>query len=163
MVPQIMQTIRAASHHITAETPNQLMLGRETKLAKELLILQTKSLNMVVDKNALQLQRNLQVVGDRLCNLQQLLLRANHSQEPFRLQIGDKAWLKYFYKSQGRGSYLLLKYVRPYTVKTVLPYQTYQLEWNGKFSVHHKGQIGCHIKIVPSSQSITNFTEQLAS
>ena len=48
----------------------------------------------------------------------------------------------------------------PYTVKTVLPYQTYELERNGKFSVQHDGRIRCHMGSVPNSQSNTTHTEQ---
>ena len=101
LVPQIMRTIRATPHRITAETPNYLMLGRETKLPKDLLIPQAESPDMAVDEYALKLQRSLEVVGDRLRNLQQSSPRADQSEEPSRFQIGDKVWLKSFYKGQG--------------------------------------------------------------
>ena len=32
MLPQIMRSLRATPHAVTGETPNYLMLGRETRL-----------------------------------------------------------------------------------------------------------------------------------
>ena len=90
----------ATPHRITPETPNYLMLGRETKLLpRDLLIPQAESPDMAVDVYALKLQRSLEVVGDMFRNPQQLPPRADQSEEPSRFQIGDEVWLKSFYKA----------------------------------------------------------------
>lgn len=55
-------------------------------------------------------------------------------------------WLCSFYHGKVRGSKLQPKYIGPYTITKALPYQTYEMERNGKKSIQREGRIKvCHI------------------
>jgi len=141
LLPQIMRTIRATPHRITGESPNYMMLGRETRLPKDLLVPRPNALDVPVEEYVTNLQSNMTQVGNRLREQQGGDPKTEESEEPSKFKEGDKVWLKSFFKGHGRGSKLQPKYVGPYTVTAALPYQTYEVERNGKTSVQHEGRI----------------------
>ena len=135
-----MRTIRASPHRITGESPNYLMLGRETRLPPDL-IHPTPPAEMVAEEDyVIQLQERMKVVGEKLRQQQKLEPRSEEDDEPL-FMVGDRVWLKSFYKPGGRGTKLRPKYIGPYTITAVLPHQTYAMERHGKTSVQHEGRI----------------------
>ena len=139
LLPQIMRTLRATPHRMTEETPNYLMLGRETRLPPDLLH-EGREESVLQEDYAQQLQERLQIAGEKL-RRKQLMPRVSDSEEPSKYMVGDKVWLKSFYKPTGRGQKLQPKYIGPYHITAVLPYQSYEMSRNGKLSVQHEGRI----------------------
>ena len=151
LLQHVMRAIRASPHRVTQETPNFMMFGRELRLPDSLLP-GAPSLEQTAQKYVDSLQQNLAEVGRRLRE-QQWSLRTDTSEEPPLYQVGDKVWLKSFYKPRGRGAKLQPKYVGPYNITAALPYQTYEMERNGETSVQHEGRIKRYTGPLDAEQS----------
>lgn len=54
LLPHIMRAIRATPRRITGETPNYLIIGRETMLLKDLLLPRSSKLDVPLEEYALQ-------------------------------------------------------------------------------------------------------------
>ena len=150
LVPQILRTIRATPHRITGETPNFLMLGREVKLPADLLFQQEDPQELPVEEFVDELRRRLQKVHERLRQQQMEMPQPEEEGSPYK--EGDKVWLKSYYQGQGRGAKLRPKYVGPYTITKVLPFQTYRMVKDGKYSVQHEGRIKAYVESTESRQ-----------
>ena len=140
LLPQVMRAIRATPHTTTGETPNYLMLGRETRLPGTL----TSNDNPDVfspGEYADQLQKRLDEVGCWLRNQQSEQLRTDSSDEPRLYCAGDNVWLKSFFNRKGKSKKLQPKYIGPYHVLEALPHHVYLVERNGKTSVQHEGRM----------------------
>ena len=156
LLPQIMRTIRATPHRVTGETANYLMLGRETRLPPDVISSCKFDEQLPEEEFAAQLQKRMQMVGERLREHQKEEPRVDDCEEPAKFRVDDKVWLKSFYKPGGRGTKLLPKYVGPYTITAVLPYQTYRMTRNGKTSVQHEGRIRLYVGERPIESSRQN-------
>ena len=141
LVPQIMRIIRATPHRSTGETPNSLMLGRNVRLPHDLLVNYPTGLDFTEDEYAAQLQKDMQTAYIKLRQHQKCKPRTDDSEEEPKFVKGDQIWLKSYFKTKGRGTKLQPKYVGPYRITKSLPYQTYEMERNGKLSVQHEGRI----------------------
>ena len=144
LLPQIMRAIRASPHRVTKETANYMMLGRETNLPDSLLTAQPPQAVYSEEDYVSQLQNKMAQVGRRLRE-EQWALRTPDSEEPATYQAGEKVWLKSYFSGKGKGAKLQAKYVGPYTITKVLPYQTYEMESKGKRSIQHEGRIRLHV------------------
>ena len=78
---------------------------------------------------------------ERLRQQQFCAPRTDDSEEESKFVTGDRVWLKSYFKGKGRGAKLQPKYVGPYSITKVLPFQTYQMERRGKLTVQHEGRI----------------------
>ncbi|XP_067949674.1 uncharacterized protein [Watersipora subatra] len=136
-----MRAVRAISHSSTGETPNYLMLGRETRLPHDLLLNYLTGVDCSENEYAVRLQYDLQTVHERLRKQQFRVPRTDDSEEESKFVIGDRVLLKSYFKGKGRGAKLQPKYVGPYSITKVLPFQPYQMEQRGKLKVHHEGRI----------------------
>jgi len=89
--------------------------------------------------------------ANRLYNRQNKVPRAEDVEPLFK--VGDKVWLKSFYKGRSRGAKLQPKYVGTYTVTKILPFQTYEMKRQGRKSVQHEGRIKLVVgDVVPDRQ-----------
>jgi len=142
LIPQIMRTVRATPHRSTSETPNYLMLGRETRLPHDLLVdISPEDKESSEEEYVAQLQKRLQTAYERIRAHQKGTPRTDSSEEESRFKEGDEVWLKSYFKGKGRGSKLQPKYIGPYTITQCLPYQTYKMQRNGKVTTQHEGRI----------------------
>ena len=94
----------------------------------------------------------MQVAGQILRDRQNKVPRAEDVEPLFK--VGDKVWLKSFYKGRGRGTKLQPKYVEPYTITKTLPFQTYKIERQGRKSVQHEGRIKLVVENVVSDSQL---------
>ncbi|XP_067942022.1 uncharacterized protein [Watersipora subatra] len=142
LVLQIMRAVRATPPHSrTGENPNYLMLGRETHLPHDLLLNYPTGVDCSKNEYAVRLQNDLQTVHERLRQQQFLAPRTDDSEEESKFVIGGGVWLKSYFKGKSRGAKLQPKYVGPYSITKVLPFQTYQMERRGKLTIQHEGRI----------------------
>ena len=157
LVPQIMRVIRATPHQSTGETPNALMLGRETRLPHDLLLNYPTGLECSEDDYVLHLQKNLQTAHERLREQQSVTPRTPDSEEPSKFTKGDRVWLKSYFKGVGRGAKLKPKYVGPYLITKALPFQTYEMQRNGRLTTQHEGRIKLYLS--PSDEVLSQVEE----
>lgn len=144
LLSQIMRTVRATPHTTTGETPNYLTLGREVRLPEAVTTTEVSTDDhLPVHEYAQELHKRLEEAGDRL-RAQQHQIRLEDTEEPSLYTVGDKVWLKSFFKKRGQSAKLHPKYVGPYTIVEVLPHHVYKMERNGRFSIQHEGRIRLH-------------------
>lgn len=160
LVPQILRSIRATPHKSTGETPNYLMLGRETRLPHDLLVNYPVGMEGSEEEYAAQLQKDLQTAYTRLRETQSVSPRTDDSDEPTKFTKGDRVWLKSYFKGKGRGAKLQPKYIGPYLVTKALPYQTYEMERNGKRTIQHEGRVKlyCEATVLERTESALTAT-----
>ena len=131
LLPSIMRGVRATPHRITGETPNYLMLGRETKLPGVLISATPLEEETTINDYAIQLKERMIYAGDRL-RAQQYEIRQEESEEPSLYMVGDQVWLKSYNKKKGVNPKLAPKYQGPYEITEVLAYHTYRVRKDGK-------------------------------
>lgn len=146
LLPQIMRTVRATPHTTTGETPNYMMLGRETRLPESLTCSEATFDTFTAAEYVQDLKRRMEVVRQELQNCQTEIIVTECSEEPPLYTVGDKVWLKSFYKKRGKSQKLLPKYIGPYVITEVLPHHVYRMEKGGKSSVQHEGRIRLHVE-----------------
>ena len=170
MLPQIMRGIRSTPHRVTGETPNFLMLGRETKLPGALVLGTPSHEEPTVTDYAIGLKDRMTDAGDRL-RAQQYDIRQEESGEPSLFMVGDLVWLKSFHKKKGVNPKLSPKYQGPYEIVEVLAYHTYRVRRDGKDSIQHEGRIKLHVEGTdptkpqdfPASTVTNTITEPIGS
>ena len=124
MVPQIIRGIRSTPHQVTGETPNFLMLGRETKLPGALVLGTPSHEEPTVTDYAIGLKDRITDAGVRL-RAQQYDIRQEESGRPSLFMVGDLVWLK------------SPKYLGHYEIVEVQAYHTYRVRRDGKDSIQH--------------------------
>jgi hypothetical protein len=107
--------------------------------------------HLPVHEYAMELEKRLKEAGDRL-RQQQHQVRLEDTEEPSLYMVGDKVWLKSFFKRRGQSTKLQPKYIGPYTIVEVLPYHVYKMERAGKYSIQHEGRIRLHVESNQTTQ-----------
>ena len=139
LLPSIMRTFRATPHTTTAETPNLLMLGRETRLPDHTLFCESTE-----DWTIAEYTKELLAKMDRahaLLRDQQLEIRTEDAEEPPLFQPGDLVLMRNFRRKRGQCQKLVPKYVGPYVVQDALPNHTYRVTMDGKSSVQNEQRL----------------------
>jgi len=133
VLPQIMRAHRSTPHSATQETPNFLMLGRETRVPEHLTYYVPAPESPVHE----YVGGLIEVMGkahDAL-RAQQWQTRTKDSEEPPLYQVGDWVWMVSYRRRRGQSAKLQPKFIGPYCVVEVLPNHTYRVEWSGQVSV----------------------------
>ena len=141
LLPQIMRTLRATPHRMTQESPNYLMLGRETRLPPALVTDELAEEPVTPEQYAAGLQERVQAAGKAVLELQRGTPRIEGGTEPSLFKEGDSVWLRSFFQGKGRGAKLRPKYVGPYIVEKVLEHQTYRVKREGRRTTQHVGRM----------------------
>ena len=157
ILASLTRALRATPHTITGETANYLMLGREVRLPESLTCPEVLSDETELHQYAEDLKRRMEVAHQHIVQQQQQTLRTEASEEPPLYLVGDRVWLKSFYKRKGKSQKLMPKYIGPYTIHEVLPHHTYRMERSGKYSIQHEGRI----KLLQETTQVDQTTQPL--
>ena len=154
-----MRTLRATPHRMTQESPNYLMLGRETRLPPALVTDGLEEEPVTPEQYAAGLQDRLKAACDAVLELQKSTPRIDGGSEPSLFQEGDSVWLRSFFEGIGRGTKLRPKYVGPYVVEKVLPHQTYRVNKDGRHTTQHVGRMKKYVP--PADRVLTPATPEV--
>jgi len=136
VLPQVMRAYRSTPHTSTGETPNLLMLGRET-LVPDHFNYHIPEQDYAIHEYASGLVEKMQVTHEILWE-KQWQVQQDDSNEPPLYQVGDWVWMVNCRRRQGQAAKLQPKFVGPYAVVEVMPNHTYRLERSGHVSVQNE-------------------------
>jgi len=121
-----------APHSSTQETPNLLMLGRETRVPDHLTY-HVPLPKEPVHEYVRELLDRMQTASGK-CK-KQWQVRGEDSDEPPLYQTGDWVWMLSYQRKCGQSAKLQPKFVGPYCIIEVLANHTYRVERSGQISV----------------------------
>jgi len=136
VLPQVMRACRSTSHTSTGETPNLLMLGRETRVPDHLTY-HVPEQDYSVHAYASELVEWMKVAHEILQE-KQWQVRKEDSEEPPLYQVGDWVWMINYRRPRGQAAKLQPKFVGPYTVVEVMLNHTYKLERSGQVTIQNE-------------------------
>jgi len=138
-LPQVTRPHRSTLHTSIGETPNLLMLGRET-LMLDHLTYHVPQQDCHVHEYASKLVEQMKVAHEILRE-KQWQVRKEDSKEPLLYQVGDWVWMVNYRQRRGQAAKLQPKFVGPYTVVEVMPNHTYKLERSGQVSIQNETRL----------------------
>jgi len=139
VLPQIMRDYRSTPHSATQETPNILMLGRETQVPEHL----TYHVSAPESPIHEYVGGLIEIMGkahDAL-HAQQGQTRTENSEEPPLYQVGDWVWMVSYRRRRGQSAKLQPKFVGPYCVVEVPPNHTNRVKRSGQVSVQSEQRL----------------------
>jgi len=139
MLPQIMRAYRSTPHSSTQETPNLLMLGRETRVP-ERLTYHVPAPEFPVHEYVGKLVECKRKAHDALRE-KQWAVRTEDSEEPPLYREGDWVWMISYRRRRGQSAKLQPKLVGPYCIVEVLANHTYRVERSGQISVQNEQRL----------------------
>jgi len=134
-----MRAYHSTPHSATQETPNFLMLGRETRVSEHLTY-HVPTPESPVHKYVGGLIEIMGKAHDAL-RAQQWQTRTEDLEEPPLYQEGDWVWMVSYRRRRGQSAELQPKFVGPYCVVEVLPNHTYRMERSGQVSVQSEQRL----------------------
>jgi len=114
VLPQVMQAYRSTPHTSTGETPNLLMLGRETR-APDHLTYHIPEQDYSIYEYASGLVEKMQVTH-KILQEKQWQVQQEDSNGPPLYQVGDWVWMVNYRRRRGQAAKLQPKFVGPYAV-----------------------------------------------
>jgi len=139
VLPQIMRAYRSTPHSSTQETPNFLMLGRETRVPDHLTY-HVPLPEGPVHKYVRELVDRMRTAHEALRE-KQWQVRGEDSDEPPLYQTGDWVWMLSYRRKRGQSAKLQPKFVGPYCILEVLANHTYRVERSGQISVQSEKRL----------------------
>jgi len=139
VLPQIMRAYRSTPHSSTLETPNFLMLGRETRVPEHVTYHVPASESNVhdyVDELVKRMRTAHEVLRE-----QQWQVRSGDSDDPPLYKVGDWAWMTSHRRRRGQAAKLQPKSVGPYCVIEAMANHTYKVERFGQVSVQNEARL----------------------
>jgi len=122
VLPQVMGAYRSTPHTSTGETPNLLMLGRETRVPDHLnyhIPEQSYSIHEYASRLVEQMK-----VAHEILREKQWQVRQEDSSAPPLYQVGDWVWMVNYRRRRGQAAKLQPKLVGPYAVVEVMSNHT---------------------------------------
>jgi len=139
VLPLVMRAYRSTPHTSTGETPNLLMLGRETRLPDHLTYHIPKQ-EYSVHEYAEELVERMKTAHEMLREKQWQVWRED-SEEPPLYQVGDWVWMVNYRRHRGQAAKLQPKFVGPYAVVEVMRNHTYKIECLGQVSIQNEAHL----------------------
>jgi len=139
VLPQVMRAYHSTLHTSTGETPNLLMLGRETRVPDHLTY-HVPEQDYPVHEYASELVEQMKVAHEILWE-KQWQVRKEDFEEPPLYQVGDWVWMVNYRMGRRQMAKLQPKFVGPYAVVEVMPNHTYKLERSGQVSVQNETRL----------------------
>jgi len=139
VLPQVMRAYRSTPHTSTGETPNLLMLGRETRVPDHLTY-HVPEQDYPVHEYASELVERMRV-AHKILREKQWQVRKEDSEEPPLYQVGDWVWMVSYRRHREQAAKLQPKFVGPYAVVEVMPNHTYKLERSGQVSIQNEARL----------------------
>jgi len=139
ILPQVMRTYRSTPHTSTGETPNLLMLGRETRVPDHLTYHVPEQENSG-HEYASELVEQMRVAHEMLRE-KQWQVRREDSEEPPLYQTGYWVWMVNYRRRRGQAAKLQPKFVGPYVIIEAMPNHTYKIERSGQVSIQIEARL----------------------
>jgi len=136
VLPQVMRAYRSTPHTSTGETPNLLMLGRETQVPDHLTY-HVPEQDSSVHEYASELVEQMKVAHEIMREKQWQVRNEDFEELPL-YQVGDWVWMVNYRRRRGQAAKLQPKFVGPYAVVQVMPNHTYKLERSGQVSIQNE-------------------------
>jgi len=131
-----MPAYRSTPHTRTGETPNLLMLSRETRVPDHLTY-HIPEQDYFIYEYASELVEKMKVAHEILRE-KQWQVRQEDSDEPPLYQVGDWVRMVNYRRHRGKAAKLQPKSVGPYAVVEEMSNHTYKLERSGQVSVQNE-------------------------
>jgi len=141
VLPQIMRAYRIAPHSSTLETPNFLMLERETRVPEHVTY-HVPALESNVHDYVDELVKRMRT-AHKVLREQQWQVRSGDSDDPPTplYKVGDWVWMTSHRRRCGQAAKLQPKFVGPYCVIDVMSNHTYKVERSGQVSVQNEARL----------------------
>jgi len=134
-----MRAYRSTPHTSTGETPNLLMLGRETQVPEHLTY-DVPEQDYPVHEYASELVERMKVAHEMLRE-EQWQVRGEDFEKPPLYQVGDWVWMINYRRPRGQAAKFQPKFVGPYAVVEVMPNHMYKLERSGQVSIQNETRL----------------------
>jgi len=135
----VMRAYRSTPHTSTGETPNLLMLRRETRVPDHLTY-HVPEQNNSVHEYASELVERMRVAHEMLRE-KQWQVRCEDSEEPPLYQTGDWVWMVNYHRRHEQAAKLQPRFVRPYVVVEAMPDHTYKIERSGQVFIQNEARL----------------------
>jgi len=137
VLPQIMRAYRSTPHSSTLETPNFLMLGRETRVPEHVtyrVLAPESSVHDYVDELVKSMRTAHEVLREQRWQVRS-------GDDPSLYKVGDWVWMTSHRRRRGQAAKLQLKFVGPYCVIEVMSNHMYKVERSGQVSVQNEARL----------------------
>jgi len=131
VLSQIMRAYRSTPHSSKLDTPNFLMLGRETRVPEHV------TYHVPAPKSNVKRMRT----AHEVLREQQWQVRSGDSDDPHLYKVRDWVWMTSYRRRRGQAAKLQLKFMCPYCVIEVMPNHTYKVERSGQMSVQNEARL----------------------
>jgi len=139
VMPQIMRAYRSTPYSSTLQTPNFLMLGRETRVSEHLTYhvpAPERNVHDYVDELIKRMRTAHEVLRE-----QHWQVRSSDSDDPLLYKVGDWVWMTSHRWRRIQAANLQPKFMGPYCVMELMPNHTYKVECSGQVSVQKEARL----------------------
>jgi len=136
VLPQVMRAYHSTPHTTTGETPNFLMLGRQTRVPDHFTY-HVPEQDCSVREYASELVKRMKAAHDMLRE-KQWQVRQKDSEESPLYHVEDWVWMVNHRRRCGEVAKLQPEFMGPYVVVEMMPNHTYKIERSGQVSIQNE-------------------------